>query len=271
MKLHSLLLILFPVFFIGLLTQVVSANHAVDFCNNLDPACPANHTCNFTTGLCVDSGPNPSPTPTTPVTGGCNRSGCGGLTSNCPWGQMCASAGNLMLRCRTATASENCPTQDPNTCNGAGQPCSPCCKPGLTCSPDNNNRCLPPADIVCHSSGCSIGECGYGYRCENSRCTVDATCARDTIDVPYTGPKINSFSNLMSRIYNLLFPAAILYGVIMVLKAGYILMTSEGNPQKTRLGQEDLTAAIMGTAFVVLSAAILRIIIVQFLGGSVGF
>lgn len=75
----------------------------------------------------------------------------------------------------------------------------------------------------------------------------------------------------MAAVYNLLYPAAILLGVIMNIGAGYKLMTSQGDPRKTKEGQEDLTAAILGTAFVVLSAVILRIIIGQILGGTAGF
>ncbi len=46
-----------------------------------------------------------------------------------------------------------------------------------------------------------------------------------------------------------------------VVIAGYTLMTSEGNPQKTQEGQEQLTAAIIGIAFILLSSAIIRVII----------
>lgn len=73
----------------------------------------------------------------------------------------------------------------------------------------------------------------------------------------------------MGLIYNALFPLAILIGALMIIKGGYKLMFSEGDPRKKQDGQEDLFAAVTGTAFVVLAAAILRIIIGQILGGSV--
>jgi len=43
-------------------------------------------------------------------------------------------------------------------------------------------------------------------------------------------------------------------------------MTSEGNPQMVQQGQEQLTAAILGIIFILLSAAILRVIISSILG-----
>ena len=48
-------------------------------------------------------------------------------------------------------------------------------------------------------------------------------------------------------------------------------MTSEGNPQKVKEGQEELTAAIIGTFFILLSVAILRVIISSVLNVPVGF
>jgi hypothetical protein len=60
-------------------------------------------------------------------------------------------------------------------------------------------------------------------------------------------------------------------GIAFIVKAGYTLMTSEGNPQKVKDGQEELTAAIIGTFFILLSVAILRVIIRSILGVSVGF
>jgi hypothetical protein len=162
--------------------------------------------------------------------------------------------------------------QVPNTCD-------PICGVGRKCQyngPRSRLTCVPNEEEcgirTCSESGsgqCDPEACGYGYRCEDGDCLVDPVCTPTTVTAPYTGPKINSFSGLIARFYNLFFPLAIIFGVIFIIKAGYILMTSEGNPQRTRQGQEDLTAAILGTIFVVLSAAILRIIIVQILGGSV--
>ena len=76
------------------------------------------------------------------------------------------------------------------------------------------------------------------------------------------------FGELMVLIFNILTPLGIALGIFFIIKAGYILMTSEGNPQKTQQGREDLTAAIIGTLFVALSLVILRIIIYVVIGAK---
>ena len=47
-------------------------------------------------------------------------------------------------------------------------------------------------------------------------------------------------------------------------------MTSQGDPQKVSKGKEDLTSAIMGLLFVLLSIGILRVII-NGIVGTAGF
>ncbi len=200
----------------------------------------------------------------------CSHEGCG---YGCDADNICTRDEGGGHYCAASTACRS-----GNSCSGEG--CGNGCAPGYKCTrqpEDGGYRCEASNNcgiVSCSSgdsSGCSATGCGYGYACKDGTCIVDATCTPTTVQSEYEGPKITQFSGLMARFYNLFFPLAILYGVIMILKAGYILMTSEGNPQKTRGGQEDLTAALLGTIFVVLSAAILRIIIVQILGGSVGF
>lgn len=171
-------------------------------------------------------------------------------------------------------------------CGAAGQ-----CSDGELCTEHSVGNCVCDANPVacppgasgatptpstggsgssCVGNGCG-GGCGAGYGCSNDVCVADPTCVQGPMDVPYTGSQITSLSGLIGTIWNILFPAAILFGVIMIIKAGYELMTSEGNPKKVSEAQEDLTSAILGTFFVLLSAAILRFIIVSILGGSVGF
>ena len=55
----------------------------------------------------------------------------------------------------------------------------------------------------------------------------------------------------LQRINRMLIPVALIIGFFMIAKAGYILMTSEGDPQKVTQGREDLTSAIMGLLFVI--------------------
>ncbi|OGC68200.1 hypothetical protein A2415_02800 [candidate division WWE3 bacterium RIFOXYC1_FULL_39_7] len=155
-------------------------------------------------------------------------------------------------------------------CNGP-QDCCPTTHPDWTCSTTNPRVCITNnVGLQCTGTGCCDGI--NGYVCQAGFCIMDPTgaCNTDIQVVPYTGPIIE-FHDLISRIYGLLFPIGILIGVAFIIKAGYTLMTSEGNPQKVKEGQEELTAAIIGTFFILLSVAILRVIISSVLNVPVGF
>jgi len=71
---------------------------------------------------------------------------------------------------------------------------------------------------------------------------------------------------LIGSAYNILFPVGLLISFGFILVAGYKFITSEGNPEKLSDAKEDLTAAIVGAIFILLSLAILRIMIKSFLG-----
>ena len=68
-------------------------------------------------------------------------------------------------------------------------------------------------------------------------------------------------TSLVQKFYNVVLPLAVIMGFLLILKAGYALMTSQGDPSKVSEGKEDLTSAIMGLLFVFLSIGILRVII----------
>ncbi|MBI2620948.1 hypothetical protein HYW61_01850 [candidate division WWE3 bacterium] len=70
-----------------------------------------------------------------------------------------------------------------------------------------------------------------------------------------------SFPQLIGQAGSVLFPAIIGLGFFMIIKAGYTLLTSEGDPEAVKKGKEDLTSAIIGLIFVLLSMVILKIII----------
>jgi hypothetical protein len=170
-------------------------------------------------------------------------------------------------------------TDTTNTANGSCGPGKPTCPSQYHCSSsDGNGTCVQNVDATdlgegasCTKRGCGDPVCGAGYACNEGVCEPNSSCVPGVIQVPYTGPKIDSFGDLVGRIYNVLFPIALLVGVLMIIKGGYEIMTSEGNPQLAKVGQEDLTSAIIGTLFIVMSGMILRMIIVQILGGSVAF
>lgn len=78
-------------------------------------------------------------------------------------------------------------------------------------------------------------------------------------------PLLNS---LVSRIFDVVFPAAIIIGFVKIVIAGYAMMGSQGDPSKMAEAKEDITAAIMGLLFILFSVAILRIIVVNLITGG---
>ena len=61
-------------------------------------------------------------------------------------------------------------------------------------------------------------------------------------------------------------PVGIALAGFLIVKSGYSVMTSEGDPQKTMVAKEELTSAIIGAIFVLLSMVLLKIIINSFIG-----
>lgn len=53
--------------------------------------------------------------------------------------------------------------------------------------------------------------------------------------------------------------------ILLIIAAGYEMMTSQGNPEKVKGARERLTAAIVGLLFIIFSVAILQIIGVDIL------
>ena len=198
---------------------------------------------------------------------------------NVSYACMCVFAGQCgpLAGCPPTEKCQHTPT--PGLCSCIPEPlctqCSstvggacPCCGgSGLTCQA---GVCIDIPQGSCSGSDCGPGNgCSAGFRCDGADvCTVDTTCIPDVANIPYEGPIINNLAQLVGTIFGVFYPAAVLVGVLFIIKAGYMLMTSEGNPMKTKEGQEDLTAAILGTFFVVLSIAILRVIINSIIGPS---
>lgn len=247
--------------------------------------CPDGWTCNYTSpesGICVEDDP----------VGGCvaDPSSCSGECVQCNTStgacedisfciptSDCRDDPSLCGECQecnafgTCSADPSCtPASDCRTDSSLCDECYPCNQVSGTCS--LTSTCIPEdEDTSCTTEGCGDPVCGTGYSCDEGECVFNTNCVGSVIEVPYTGPQIESLSKLLALIYNILFPGALLIGVIMIIKGGYELMTSEGNPQLARAGQEDLTAAVFGTIFIVMSGLILRMVIVQILGGTVGF
>lgn len=95
--------------------------------------------------------------------------------------------------------------------------------------------------------------------------TPNTTFAQPQVFVLGDGPNIG---DMLKSIYNIALPLGVVLAILLIMRAGYMFMTSQGDPQKVMAGKETLTSAIMGMLFVILSIAILRIIIGELITGT---
>lgn len=79
-------------------------------------------------------------------------------------------------------------------------------------------------------------------------------------------PALDSSQALIGFILNWAIGIASGVAFLLILFSGFQIMTSSGDPQRLKAGQELLTAAISGLILLVFSVFILRLIGVQILG-----
>jgi hypothetical protein len=72
-----------------------------------------------------------------------------------------------------------------------------------------------------------------------------------------TGEGIEGVKDVINAIVDIAVPVAVLCLVVLVVYAGYMLISSQGNPDKLKEGKEVLTNAIIGFFIIVLSVVIL--------------
>ena len=65
---------------------------------------------------------------------------------------------------------------------------------------------------------------------------------------------------LVERLVQIAAPLAVICVIVLVIYAAYLLMSSQGNPDKLKEGKEVLTNAIIGFLIVLLSVAILLVL-----------
>jgi len=175
----------------------------------------------------------------------------------------------------------NCPIEHTNfecqlgTCDPLWVPVSAyTCSSGLVCCKEltaadcpspyscvKNDFCIVKAPVPDPDAACSDAIVPNSVCCEDWR-------------VPkwgYDGPIINNIPDLIAPIVKILYYAGIIIGVAAIIYAGYVYMTSQGNPQQVQEASNWLTSAVVGILFILLSVAIFRVIIVSLLGLDVGF
>jgi hypothetical protein len=120
---------------------------------------------------------------------------------------------------------------------------------------------------ACCDEGNICVDFGGVLSCQRSNsCDSQSDHGTSAIPLPgYSGPKL-TIEQILGAVSGLLFPIGLALGLFFIVKAGYTYMTSQGNPEMTKKAQEDLTAAIVGIVFILLSVTILRVIMKSVIG-----
>ena len=74
------------------------------------------------------------------------------------------------------------------------------------------------------------------------------------------GSTISDEASFIDAIVRVAVPIAVISVVVLVIFAGYTLMSSQGNPDKIKEGKDLLTNAIIGFLVIILSVAILLLL-----------
>ena len=135
------------------------------------------------------------------------------------------------------------------------------------------NCTLGPCCGMLGETECIHNKCGVAANCQpGEKCMEfgghwscgyheDCSGGERPKNLVYNGPIIDSLDKILSPVTKILYYGGLFIGICFVIFSGYRLMVSQGNPRETQDAQEQLTAAILGILFILLSAAILRIII----------
>lgn len=227
------------------------------------PECLSRY-CDLDRGQCMCA---PAGTTVSNVNYCCSRQGVPNRSEGSTVSDFVCSAPSTCIR-----SGEVCPNGTGDVCCNASSPSYELCtrsiggRDGGTYFCESSTPSPIGSECIGRGQPCgdSAAECCTGYACMLSsgvnRCVIPPPSS-----AVYTGP-ITDFNSLIKILYNILLPAGLGLGGFFIAKSGYTLMTSEGNPQKVKEGQEELTHAIMGTIFVLLSIVLLRVIINALIG-----
>lgn len=210
---------------------------------------------------------------------------CG--AGGCLQEQVCAMGTTGTYWCNN---SPSCAANSNPTCRNVGSCGGDCAATQVCRASPNGQTAYCVTDLTICSVSCSISGngavCGSLAGCPEGMFCNGATCVCNTARCGATGAcadqqevnpinqigytsfqyPITDFGGLISSITAVLFPAGIGLGFFMIIRAGYKYMISEGDPAKVKEAQEELTAAIIGTLFILLSVFILNTIISTVLG-----
>jgi hypothetical protein len=165
----------------------------------------------------------------------------------------------------------------PNACGTGWKPwdSSSCGSSLKTCCQKESVLCGPPG--ICIKGSLCPKDYEWLSACEkDSNGNKRVCCKKKAVDEPdppkdaaYRGPLIDSLDKILGPIVKILYYGGLMIGIFYIILSGYRLMVSQGNPQQTQDAQEQLTAAILGIIFILLSVTILRVILGKVIGLSI--
>jgi len=173
---------------------------------------------------------------------------CTGSFNPCNSGLTCTSG-----RCQQPGATPFSPPPSSATCGGVTQPCcsGSSCDAGLSCT---SGMCLTSNPAPMPGNAGESPTCNYGGGTNNGINTAIGC-------IPITDT--NAFIGFILK-----WAIGIGGGIafLLIIYAGFMIMTSSGNPERLKAGQELLTSAIAGIIMLIFSVFILRVIGINILG-----
>ena len=110
---------------------------------------------------------------------------------------------------------------------------------------------------------CKPGEsCSYGYGCGsgNPPAPQPLSVCQNNICHTALGDLPTNLSSLLTKVFSIVLSIAGVVALGLIIASGYRIMVSQGNPEQIKGAREQLTAAIIGLLFIILSLVILPII-----------
>ncbi|MBP7119151.1 hypothetical protein KBA63_03605 [Candidatus Woesebacteria bacterium] len=212
--------------------------------------------------------PNPLFIPCQPIQ---TRNNCVTDSSGSKSCQICDDIpNNSVADCdQTATSQADCrtnciapATSNPQACTNFQGACKATCATDETpisgsCSVGTNKCCLPNS---------LLGSSGTGTKQSTKAATCDAAGGGQGIPTAVGCVPIENVTALTAFVMRWLLGIGGGIAFIMILAAGFQILTSSGDPKRLSTGQELLTSAVSGLILIIFSIFILRLIGVNILG-----
>lgn len=169
------------------------------------------------------------------------------------------ACGNGDTCCATQGECGQYPTP---TCNGGT--CKTSCPPNElnsgTCSGSSLRCCIPPPNSNLPAGGQLVIPSNSGEKCGTNGITTAIGCI----------PALANDKGVGFMGFVLRWSVGVGGGIafLLILYGGFMVMTSQANPERVKAGQELITSAVSGLILIILSVFILKIIGVDILGLS---